>query len=320
MQGSLEGPLDDAFGHSSKRKEQFSLSGCDANSPKRPRLEIEQKALSLKPDQIGGSWLNGSGVSAGFSKFDSEVQLSGVVPGVSTRSSILSHTSETASLNNTTFGSDLSWPPPVEPTSSQDQLGQPWLDNSLPQPQTDGVYAISSNMETYLPPLRSSGLFAESEEQNLDGIFWQNSMMLHNEIPANDSSSDGVHPRTDSGLSGFVPTGMDWGPAISSPPENDNRSVSDTHLTYQASLETQNSTCQITVQEISTPDVWSQPDTHMDQNLDLHDYSIDEDEIHNGITEAFTDGSEESLVCFGMVCSSLGYHLHNAQKLTFSDM
>jgi hypothetical protein len=58
----------------------------------------------------------------------------------------------------------------------------------------------------------------------------------------------------------------------------------------------------------------------MDQNLDFHDYSIDEDEIHNGITEAFTDGSEESLVCFGMVCSSLGYHLRNAQKLTFSDM
>jgi hypothetical protein len=229
---------------------------------------------------------------------------------------VFSQTSETASLN-TTLGSNGSWLPPVPPISSENQLGQPWLNSFLPRPQTDGVYAISSNMEASLPPLGSLGLLAGSEEQNLDGTFWQNSMMLRNDIPANGNSKNWINP--DWGLSGSIATAMDWGPAISSFP--DNRSVSDTHLTYQTSLETQNTTCktivQTAVQEMSTPGMWSQPDTHMDQNLHLLDYSMDEDEIHDAITDGSTDGTEETRVCFGMVCSNLSYHLHNAQKLTF---
>jgi hypothetical protein len=229
----------------------------------------------------------------------------------------LSQTSETASLN-TTFESNWSWLPLIQPISSEDQLGQPRLNSFLPQPQKDGVYAISSNMEASLPPLARLGLLAGSEEQNLDGAFWQNSMMPRNDIPANSNSKNWINPRPDWGLSGSMATGMDWGPTIPSFPAN--RSVSNTQLTYHTSPETQNTTCQTMVQEISLPNMWSQLDTHMDPNLHLLEYSMDEDEIHDAVADDSTDGTEESRVCFGMVCSNLSYHLLNAQKLTFLDM
>jgi len=152
MQGSPEGAVDDTFGHSSKRKQHFPPSRVEANSPKRPRLEVEENALSLKPNQLGDSWLDASGASAGLSGFDFEVQSSCAVP------------------------------------------------------------------------------------------------------------------------------------------------------------------------RISTPDMWSQPDTHMDRNPHLLDCSMDENEIHDAITNSSSDGTKESRVCFGMVCSDLSWHLLNAQKLTFSDM
>jgi hypothetical protein len=317
MQGSLGGPVGDTFGHSSKREEHSSSSGWEVSNAKRPRLEVEQNALSPKHNQLSGSWLDASGASTSLSSFDFELQSSCAAPAVSTWPWILSQTSETASLN-TTFESNWSWLPLVQPISSEYQLGQPRINSFLTQPQKDGVYAISSNMEASLPQLGRLGLLAGSEDQNLDGAFWQNSMIPCNDIPANINSKNWINPQPDWGLSGSMATGMDWGPAISSFPVN--RSASDTQLTYQTNLETQNTTCQTTVQEMSLPNLWSQPDTHMDPNLRLIDYSMDEDEIHGAVADGSTDGIEESRVCFGMVCSNLSYHLLNAQKLTSSDM
>lgn len=317
MQGTLGGPVGDTSGHFSKRKEHSSSSGREASNGKRPRLEIEQNALSPKHNQLSCSWLDASGASASFSSFDLELQSSCAAPAVSTWPWISSQTSETASLN-TTFESNWSWLPLVQPISSKDQLGQPQLNGFSAQSQKDGVYAISSNMEASLPQLGRLGILAGSEDQNLDGTFWQNSMIPCNDIPANINSKNWINPQPDWGLSGSMATGMNWGPAISSFPVN--RSASDMQLTYQTSLETQNTTCQTTVQEMSLPNMWSQPDTHMDPNLRLIDYSMDEDEIHDAVADGSTDGTEDSRVCFGMVCSNLSYHLLNAQKLTFSDM
>jgi hypothetical protein len=317
MRGSPEGPVDDTFGISSKRKEHFSPSGWEANSPKRPRLEDEQNALSLKPNQLGGSWLDASGAGAGFSSFDVEVQSSRAVQCQGFQCghgySLKQARQQVSIRHSGQMGRGCLPYHPSLLKISWDNHGSTAFCLGRKQ------MVFMPSLPTWRHPLGSLGLLAGSEEQNLDGTFWQNSMMLRNDIPANGNSKNWIDPHTDWGLSGSIATAMDWGPAISSFP--DNRSVSDTHLTYQTSLETQNTTCktivQTAVQEMFMLGMRSQPDTHMDQNLHLLDYSMDEDEIHDAITDGSTDGTEETRVCFGMVCSNLSYYLHNAQKLTF---